>query len=266
MCRVRIREPTTPEDVWKNYWSEFKAENKWTWNYGAQQVWHLLSRVMGDVSGKTVVECGSGTGLVSLRIARAGGRVILIDISNQALRLSKLTFATNEKVADADYICASIFALPLRDSHFDVVWSAGVIEHFCLEDQRLLLKEAWSRIKEGGKLIVIAPNRDAAFYNVLRIISMKVGWWPYGYENPLSRKDFMKLHDTKPKLMLSRGFLQQFGVAPLPLLGKIIKFLKLRADTQPKRPQKRWLQLPGYLLMALWIKTMNQSAFTRSST
>ncbi len=263
-----MRQLRAPEEVWRVYWREFKTEKIWTWNYVEKQVWCLLSSAMGNTCDKTIAECGSGTGLVSLRISQSAGRVILIDISNQALRLSKLMFARKGKATTADFICASISALPFRDGCLDAVWSAGVMEHFSLDEQRHFLKEAWRRIKEGGKLIVILPNRDAIFYTILRIISIKAGRWPYGHENPLSRKDLKKFFNIKPKLMISRGFLLQFGVAStFPLVNTIIEFLKRRMGYQPKKLRIRWRpRLPGYLLMALWVKNGNLSASTKTPT
>ncbi|AKV03091.1 hypothetical protein AKJ09_09754 [Labilithrix luteola] len=45
----------------------------------------ILKRILGNFTGKTVLDAGSGTGLNSLALAARGARVTLLDVAKPAL-------------------------------------------------------------------------------------------------------------------------------------------------------------------------------------
>jgi ubiquinone/menaquinone biosynthesis C-methylase UbiE len=74
--------------------------------------------VLGEVSGRDVLELGCGAGQFGQRLADRGGRVVGIDVSTEQLAHAQVTFEVREASADD---------LPLEDASFDLVvcdWGA----------------------------------------------------------------------------------------------------------------------------------------------
>jgi ubiquinone/menaquinone biosynthesis C-methylase UbiE len=126
---------------------------------------------------------GSGSGRISLLIARSGGKPTLLDISSRAIRISKTVF---EKNSMTSHFCnGSILNAPFKPKTFDVVWNSGVLEHFKKDDQVKALKEMTAVCKEDGCVITFIPYSGAIFYRIAKFYDEKRNRWPYGYEKSI---------------------------------------------------------------------------------
>ena len=102
--------------------------------------------------GETILDIGSGNGLLSAEIARAvgpAGRVIGIDPSEEMRKPAK------ERCREFDWVefCdGSASALPLEDSSVDKAVSVQVFEY--LDDIPAAVKDACRVLKCGGRLVV----------------------------------------------------------------------------------------------------------------
>jgi ubiquinone/menaquinone biosynthesis C-methylase UbiE len=165
---------------WDEWWKETDIPD---WDDIRQLVYEAL--LAEDISFKNekILEAGSGSGAVSLKLAERGSKVFLLDTSKNALSYSKKKFL-NKKVK-AEFVCASIFHMPYKENVFDVVWNAGVLEHFFGEEQIDALKEMKRVCKKYGKIITMNPHSSAIFYRVGKWYAEKIGKWQYGYERPL---------------------------------------------------------------------------------
>ena len=79
------------------------------------------------VAGKRLLDLGCGPGWLSVMYARGGARVTAVDITSQALTLTKAALDVNGLSANLRQ--ASAESLPLPDQSFDVVVSSGVLHH-----------------------------------------------------------------------------------------------------------------------------------------
>lgn len=105
--------------------------------------------------GMQVLDAGSGTGNISKRIAKQGGKVYAIDISDAGTR--KLL----EKIPDAEaYIGSLCDRLPYEDNFFDVIVSNNVIYTLPEKDRPSVAKEFYRVLKPGGCVVVsnISPG------------------------------------------------------------------------------------------------------------
>jgi SAM-dependent methyltransferase len=143
----------------------------------------ILRQEIPQARGKRVLEEGSGTGLVSLELAKRGAAVFLLDKSAEALSFSKRGFGA----ADIDHLAtqASILDLPFADRSFDIAWSGGVIEHFQKEEQIRILKEMLRVTGPDGRVIVIAPSAEARIYRKAKAHADSRKVWQPGYEVPI---------------------------------------------------------------------------------
>jgi SAM-dependent methyltransferase len=98
--------------------------------------------------GKRVLDAGCGTGYGAEDLARAGARVVAVD-------LAAAWPAANGQ--GPVYCRASVDAMPFRDGSFDLVAAFEVIEH--LRNWRAFLREARRVLAPQGLLLVSTPNR-----------------------------------------------------------------------------------------------------------
>lgn len=115
--------------------------------------------LLGDLSGKRVLDLGCGTGRLDLAILSKGATVHGIDIQTvvkpEVLDHPRYTF----QQADAT-------TLDFKET-FDVVISYDVIEH--VEDDRGFVVKAIQALKPGGLLLLGTPNRWRTINTLKRI-------------------------------------------------------------------------------------------------
>ena len=98
-----------------------------------------------------MLDLGSGAGDFTAEIARAGGRVIGVEVAEAAIararsRHQELVF----RLAPIDG------PLPFDDGAFDLVWTSEVIEH--VADTARWLSELRRVLAPGGRLLLTTPS------------------------------------------------------------------------------------------------------------
>lgn len=168
-------------DNWNDIWR--KSTNIPEWDYLSQIIFRILCYEIGIIDKLKIGEMGCGTGRISLKLAKKGADVVLLDNSPNALEISKKFF---RKAAVPIHFCqASLFNIPIGDSYFDIIWNAGVLEHFSQEKQLTALAEMARVCRKGGIIITINPNSRAILYRFGKWATEKIGSWPYGPETPI---------------------------------------------------------------------------------
>lgn len=148
-----------------------------------EDILRLLEQEFPRIRGASFLEVGSGSGRISLVLARRGGQITLLDNSETAINISKALFARHG--LDATFVLASAFGMPLPDNSFDVVWNAGVLEHFLFEDQVRMLQEMLRVLKPDGTLVTFNPSHDGRIYRLGKYLRERTGQWPFGREIPI---------------------------------------------------------------------------------
>jgi len=137
--------------------------------------------VVGDLlpTGGDVLEAGCGAGFQSLALARDGRfRTQLLDVSDQALAAAKVLFARNGLAAEM--AAGDVFATGLPSA--DLVFNAGVLEHYTVDQQAGFLRGMASRSRRY--VLVLVPNRKCYWYWLWRIRAAAAGDWSFGKECP----------------------------------------------------------------------------------
>jgi SAM-dependent methyltransferase len=115
-------------------------------------VWELPESevgVVGDVAGLDVLELGCGDARWSVHLARAGARVVALDLSQGQLRHARaLLAATGAHVA---LVGASAEHVPLAPDHFDLVLCDHGAMSFCDPDRSV--PEVARLLRRGGRLV-----------------------------------------------------------------------------------------------------------------
>lgn len=162
---------STPRDqlddhraVWAEVNAQFTdaaAEGMWrrpaiTWGLFAHPEASLAA--LGDVAGRDVLELGCGTAYLSGWLARAGARVVALDLSPAQLataRRCQRTIGPAFGLVEADGA-----VLPVRDAAVDIVVSEYGVAPWCDPDR--WLAEAARVLRPNGRLVFLTSSVLAA--------------------------------------------------------------------------------------------------------
>ncbi len=174
-------------EAWENFWVQHK-DKRWVLDEMSRTILSELLRNCGELKGKKILEAGCGSGVISAEIASLGSDVHLLDISKEALEVAAASFSS--RGVRGKFVQGDIFNLPYAEAAFDVVWNAGVMEHFEGEVQSKAIENLARIIKPGGFFVTFNPSERAVFYRIGKRIAENRGTWPYGPEIPVkSLKD-----------------------------------------------------------------------------
>lgn len=151
----------------------------------------ILER-MRDPEGKWFCEVGCGSGIYSAYLAQLGAKIALVDLSMKALAFAKSNFEKQLRL-QAQFCCQNGLLLGFRSDVFDVVWNAGVIEHFTDDGKVTLMQEMWRVTRPGGMVLILVPNRWDLPYTFYKFIAERRGNWPYGFADDLTVRRCRKL-------------------------------------------------------------------------
>jgi glycosyltransferase involved in cell wall biosynthesis/SAM-dependent methyltransferase len=139
----------------------------------------LVSELLPD--GGKVLEAGCGAGWQSLALARTGKYdVHLLDVSREALNYTRRVFEREGLRPALIHDDAMAEGRP----EFDLVFNAGVLEHYTQAQQAALVKGMKSRSREY--VLTLVPNRHCYWYWLWRVLASAGGRWTFGKEVPVS--------------------------------------------------------------------------------
>ena len=84
--------------------------------------------LLGNLSGKTVIDLGCGNGLNTVILASLGARVLSIDISSQSLELTGKRAAANKVDDRVTLLNCDATAIPVEASTVDAVLCTGMLD------------------------------------------------------------------------------------------------------------------------------------------
>ncbi len=142
------------------------------------------------------LELGCGTAQLTLMIAPHIQEAVGLDISSEGLAI-----ATREQarlgVPNATFVKADVQSVPFTDE-FDVVWSAGLIEHFFDRDIDIVQQHIQAT-KPGGVVVMSVPyaySLHSLHYALTRPKLLR-RFWPWSQERYFqkfySKQDLRKL-------------------------------------------------------------------------
>lgn len=109
-----------------------------------------IEKQMHDLSSKSILDFGGGTGLISLPLAKKVNSVILVDISDKMLEQARIKIK-NQKLENIDLIHQDLLHKPLEQT-FDLIIVSRVLHHMPnLDDSLAMFKE---HLTHGGQLFI----------------------------------------------------------------------------------------------------------------
>jgi SAM-dependent methyltransferase len=188
-----------------------------------EYAFHLL----GDVTGREVLEYGSGWGENTILLARRGARVHALDISPELIAINRRRMQVNGVMTDVRFSVASAYDVPCPDGSVDVVFGMAILHHLDLE---LAAREVYRVLRPGGRAIFSEPMRSSATLRALRrMIPCRLPANVSPYERPLTLRE---LAEFSKKFLPGRS--RSFEL-PWSRAAERIPFLRTRL-----MPLRRW--------------------------
>jgi 2-polyprenyl-3-methyl-5-hydroxy-6-metoxy-1,4-benzoquinol methylase len=170
---------------------------------------HLL----GDLSGKRVLDLGCGSGANASLLARLGAMVVGLDVSARAIEVARQRAQANGVADRVDFRVGPIEVAELEECSFDVVWGDGILHHVIDELPTVLSRAArWAR--PDGLLVFAEPVNLCPPLRALRLrLPIRLQGTPN--ERPLEREDLARIAPYFTKL----------EIRPFSLLARLDRFL-----------------------------------------
>jgi len=148
-----------------------------------------------------ILDCGCGTGLSSYLLAKAGFRVIGMDVSPLFLLEGIKKYGKQKGLR---FFVGDVSKLPFPDQSFDIVCSYDLLEHII--DIEMVLIEMDRVVKKGGLVIIITPNH----LDPIQYLKATIKW---------RKKEIYKPWEAKSRLMALYKFIRSFFLVINKALG-----------------------------------------------
>jgi ubiquinone/menaquinone biosynthesis C-methylase UbiE len=135
----------------------------------------VLIAVAAPRRGETVLDLGSGTGLLTLAAARKACKVIALDASAEMLARTSRNLGA-EGMGGIELIHGDMRRIPLPDESVDLVVSSYAFHHLGDDGKELAAAEALRVLRPGGRIVVVDMMFQLSLHRRdRRIIASKAG-------------------------------------------------------------------------------------------
>ena len=121
-----------------------------------------------------ILEVGCGTGALASQMALRGNEVLAIDTNLNMINTAMKNYPT-EKEVKLVYQIGSMADLPVNDESQNKIVSTFMLSELRPLEQQIFLRNAWSALKPGGKLIIAAEFIPSGFWK----LTFKIKRWRY---------------------------------------------------------------------------------------
>jgi ubiquinone/menaquinone biosynthesis C-methylase UbiE len=132
-----------------------------------------------DNGGVKIVEVGCESGITSLILSDKFDKTLL-DLNPLSIELAKKLFTHYDKTAD--FIIADMYDMPFANESYDIVFNAGVIEHFTRKEIIDALREYKRILKKDGIIFIGIPNQFSFPYKSAQIVRRVFRKWQFPHE------------------------------------------------------------------------------------
>lgn len=216
----------TQEEIWTNHIKNISAKDVINeYNNPSLFQKELVELIDKECSNNIkIIELGCELGVTSLLLNDKFSKTLL-DLNPLAIELTKKAHKKLDK--KAKFIIADMFNMPIENKEFDILFNAGVIEHFSEKERTQAFKEYSRIMKDGGVMFIAFPNHYSLPYRLAYKIRKFLNKWPY--------PDEYKMYDLKKeisnanlvledRIVLSKGSLMRWlnFAPPLKRIFQII--------------------------------------------
>jgi len=127
--------------------------SRYAWEYDEQEKYwdsfekEYLRPYFEMAKGKKVLDAGSGTGRIALKLKKEGAEVTALDISPEMLDI------LSNKDSEIETVEGEMEEMPFEDESFDMVFSSMAMVH--LKKPDIFMDEAYRVLKDGGLFVLV---------------------------------------------------------------------------------------------------------------
>jgi ubiquinone/menaquinone biosynthesis C-methylase UbiE len=133
-----------------------------------------VSKFLGDLNGKRLLEIGSGTGLISVLLAKSGAHVTSFDLSPMSVRTTKQRAEIND--VNIDPLVSAGEHLPFADESFEIIFGKSILHHLDPQVGKLDISRV---LRKGGKAVFVEPM------GMNPVLTFARKYVPYRHKNPV---------------------------------------------------------------------------------
>ncbi len=110
-------------------------------------------KLLGKIEGKKILDCGCGSGEMSVLLAKCGALVTGYDISPEQIKMAERRALVNNVADKCTFVSSCLEDSSLEKGEFDLVFGAFILHHLsCLEE---VSQNVARCLKVGGKAVFI---------------------------------------------------------------------------------------------------------------
>ena len=143
----------------KEYYKTAYQNGTDIWTHLPIKIQHAKKLVGRLPPGGTILDLGSGRGIIAKNLAEMGFKVIGIDFEKEIVEKSNGEIKGWGLEGKLKFIEADIFNIPLTDASFDGICDFGLFENLRKEDWPLYIKEINRILKPGGYYLNVSLSR-----------------------------------------------------------------------------------------------------------
>ena len=186
-------------DFWDDAWNNERLA------HGSDLISHLMHRsalrysyeLLGDITGKKILEIGCGSGAQTLDFCRMGSDVTAIDVSEESVKTT-ISLIHHHHLS-AHVLAADAESLPFNDETFDAVYINCMLMH---TDKDKVIRESLRVLKKNGSFVMKEVLKHWIFSFPYRTFS------PYSATKPhyITLRDVTQLHGEHREFYLFSTF------------------------------------------------------------
>ncbi len=203
---------------WDQFWRSNSLLHKLI-NFGRHRYNKLFIKLLEEKINRNsiLIELGCGTSSSILPLHSKVLRIIGVDFSEQALKISRQN-ANKFEAHNVSYIRDDITEGNLKENNYDVVWSQGLLEHF--EDFEKILSEHIRICKSKGWIVASIPSKYSylfCWYLLSKLPFLK--WiWPWMEQSFFTKKEVQEIVKKIENIEEYRIYCPKFNLSGLIIL------------------------------------------------
>ena len=194
-------------------------------------------RWMGNLSGKTLLEIGCGSGELAVWFALQGAQVTGIDVSDESIAIAKRRAEENGVAERTRFVATPAEHMPFEDASMDVIFINVSLHHLEIDQA---LAECNRLLKPGGSFIAVEPLVFSDTIQRIRASKFVTKLYPIRQETPTERILTVKDLDAIKAIFKNMRIIPYRILSPFIFKAKpLFHFLSRRFKGADWESQKR---------------------------